>query len=35
MAPPVNQVPQLIKELVDYAKKAEVHPLIKKLCVSL
>lgn len=32
MAPPANQVPQLIKELVDWAKKAEVHPLIKS-CV--
>ena len=29
MAPPANQVPHLIKELVDWAKKAEVHPLIK------
>lgn len=32
MAPPANQVPQLIKDLVDWAKKAEVHPLIKS-CV--
>ena len=32
MAPPSNQVPHLIKELVDWAKKAEVHPLIKS-CV--
>ncbi len=32
MAPPANQVPDLIKELVDWAKKAEVHPLIKS-CV--
>lgn len=32
MAPPANQVPYLIKELVDWAKKAEVHPLIKS-CV--
>lgn len=32
MAPPANQVPHLIKELVDWAKKAEVHPLIKS-CV--
>ena len=32
MAPPANQVPNLIKELVDWAKKAEVHPLVKS-CV--
>jgi len=32
MAPPANQVPNLIKDLVDWAKKAEVHPLIKS-CV--
>ncbi len=32
MAPSANQVPHLIKELVDWAKKAEVHPLIKS-CV--
>jgi len=32
MAPPANQVPHLMKELVDWAKKAEVHPLIKS-CV--
>ncbi len=32
MAPPANQVPHLIKKLVDWAKKAEVHPLIKS-CV--
>ncbi len=32
MAPPANQVPHLIKELVDWAKKADVHPLIKS-CV--
>jgi len=32
MAPPANQVPHLIKDLVDWAKKAEVHPLIKS-CV--
>lgn len=32
MAPPANQVPHLIKELVDWAEKAEVHPLIKS-CV--
>lgn len=32
MALPANQVPYLIKELVDWAKKAEVHPLIKS-CV--
>ena len=32
MAPPANQVPHLIEELVDWAKKAEVHPLIKS-CV--
>lgn len=32
MAPPANQVPHLIKELVDWAKKAEIHPLIKS-CV--
>ncbi|MEG1803502.1 MAG: Fic family protein [Lachnospiraceae bacterium] len=32
MAPPANQVPPLIKELVDWSKKAEVHPLIKS-CV--
>ena len=29
MAPSANQVPHLIKELVDWAKKADVHPLIK------
>lgn len=29
MAPPANQVPYLIKDLVNWAKKAEVHPLIK------
>jgi Fic family protein len=32
MAPPANQVPHLIRELVDWARKAEVHPLIKS-CV--
>ena len=32
MAPPANQVPNLIKELVDWAKKAEVHTLVKS-CV--
>jgi len=32
IAPPANQVPHLIKDLVDWAKKAEVHPLIKS-CV--
>lgn len=32
MAPPANQVPHLIKELVAWAKKAEVHTLIKS-CV--
>ena len=32
MAPPANQVPHLIKELIDWAKRAEVHPLIKS-CV--
>ena len=32
MAPPANQVPHLIKELVDWAKHAEVHALIKS-CV--
>ena len=32
MAPQANQVPHLIKDLVDWAKKAEVHPLIKS-CV--
>ncbi len=32
MAPPANQVPHLIKGLVDWAKKAEVHTLIKS-CV--
>lgn len=32
MAPPANQVPHLMKELVEWAKKAEVHPLIKS-CV--
>lgn len=32
MAPPANQVPNLIEGLVDWAKKAEVHPLIKS-CV--
>ncbi len=31
-APPANQVSHLIKDLVDWAKKAEVHPLIKS-CV--
>lgn len=32
MAPPANQVPHLIKDLVDWAKKSDVHPLIKS-CV--
>lgn len=32
MAPPANQVPHLIKDLVDWAKKEDVHPLIKS-CV--
>jgi Uncharacterized conserved protein len=32
MAPPANQVPHLIEELVVWAKKEEVHPLIKS-CV--
>ena len=32
MAPPANQVPHLMEELIDWAKKAEVHPLIKS-CV--
>lgn len=32
MAPPANQVPHLIKDLVDWIKRAEVHPLIKS-CV--
>lgn len=32
MAPPANQVPSLIKALVDWAKNTEVHPLIKS-CV--
>lgn len=32
MAPPAIQVPNLIKDLVNWAKKAEVHPLIKS-CV--
>jgi Fic family protein len=32
MAPPANQVPHLIEGLVDWAKKADVHPLIKS-CV--
>ena len=32
MAPQAKQVPILIKDLVDWAKKAEVHPLIKS-CV--
>ncbi|MCB2290935.1 Fic family protein [Clostridium sp. CS001] len=32
MAPPAKQVPHLIKELVDWAKGAEVHPLIQS-CV--
>ena len=32
IAPLANQVPNLIKNLVDWAKKAEVHPLIKS-CV--
>ena len=32
MAPQAKQVPHLIKDLVDWAKKAEVHPLIKS-CV--
>lgn len=29
MAPPANQVPYLIKNLVDWLKSSEVHPLIK------
>lgn len=29
MAPPANQVPHLIKELVAWAKTSDVHPLIK------
>lgn len=32
MAPPANQVPHLIKDLLDWAKKEEVHPLLKS-CV--
>jgi len=32
MAPPASCVPQLIKDLVDWAKREEVHPLIKS-CV--
>jgi len=32
IAPPANQVPHLMKELVDWAKEAEVHSLIKS-CV--
>ena len=32
MAPPANQVSHQIRELADWAKKAEVHPLIKS-CV--
>ncbi len=32
MAPSAKQVPHLIKDLVDWAKRAEVHPLIKS-CV--
>jgi len=32
MAPSANQVPKLMKDLLDWAKKAEVHPLIKS-CV--
>ncbi len=32
MAPPAKQVPHLVKDLVDWAKKSEVHPLIKS-CV--
>jgi len=32
MAPPANQVPHLIKNLVEWAKKSDVHPLIKS-CV--
>lgn len=32
MAPPANQVPNLIKDLVDWAKKTDAHPLIKS-CV--
>lgn len=32
MAPPANKVPHPMKELVDWAKKAEVHSLIKS-CV--
>lgn len=32
MAPPANQVPHLIRELVEWAQMAEVHPLIKS-CV--
>lgn len=29
IAPPANQVPHLMEELIDWAKKTEVHPLIK------
>jgi len=29
MAPPSNQVPHLIKDLIDWAKREEVHPLVK------
>lgn len=32
MAPSANQVPHLIKDLVGWAKNADVHPLIKS-CV--
>lgn len=32
MAPPAERVPQLIAELIDWTKRAEVHPLIKS-CV--
>lgn len=32
MAPPAGRVPQLIRELMDWVKKANVHPLIKS-CV--
>lgn len=32
MAPPANQVPYLIKDLVNWAKEVDVHPLIKS-CV--
>lgn len=32
MEPPANQVPHLVKDLIDWARREEVHPLIKS-CV--